>query len=193
MSCPESLAPRPLILVGDSHLARFDLGRLERLASALGGRVLVHNHAVGGANSVDLVQRAPVEAATRGALFVVSVGTNDLAPWKRVPLTEFSANAGRLLEALGGRRSVVLLPPAVDEASQARAHGELGRTNTLVGEYGKILAEVAHDAGSVVVDLAALLAGKRDVHEVDGVHLNADGYAVVIPAIATGVRPLLAD
>ena len=183
----------PLVLVGDSHLARFDGGRIAALEFALDRRVVVHNHAIGGTNSADLVERAPAEAAIRGASFVISVGTNDLAPWKRVPPAEFAANAATLLDVLGGRRCVVVLPPTVDEASQARSHGELGRTNALVAEYGGLLARVSGEAGAPVVDLAALLAAERDVHEADGVHLNRHGYALLAGAIAAAVKRLVAD
>lgn len=193
MSCSEFEAKRHLVLIGDSHLARFNVGRMAALESALDRDVIVHNHATGGANSADLIERAPVEAAIRRALFVISVGTNDLAPWKRVPLAEFGANVGGVLEVLGGRRSVVVLPPTVDEASQARSHGEQGRTNSLVAEYGRVLAKVSREAGALVVDLPTLLGDNADVHEMDGIHLNAHGYSLFMRAITAGVRSLLAD
>lgn len=58
---------RPLVLVGDSHLARFNVGRMADLESALDRLVLVHNHVFGGASSADLVERAPLEGAMPGA------------------------------------------------------------------------------------------------------------------------------
>ena len=178
---------RPLVLVGDSHLARFDIGRVAELERALGGRVVVHNHAIGGANSADLVERAPLEAACERALFVVSVGINDLALWKRIPLAQFAANAAALLDCLGGRRSIMVLPPPVDEARQGRLRGDQGRTNIQAAEYGRSLAAVSRAAGALVVDVTAALADKGDVHEPDGVHLNAEGYVVLIRGIIAAV------
>lgn len=180
-------------MLGDSHLAAFNVGRIAELEAALDGRVVVHNHAIGGANSSHLVERASLEAATHRALFVVSVGTNDLAPWKRIPPTEFAANTTRLLDQLGGIRSIVVLPPTVDEASQRLSRGEHGRTNSLVVEYGETLATVSRHAGAVIVDLVPLLVDNGEVHEADGVHLNADGKTLLVRAISAGVSQLLAD
>lgn len=45
----------------------------------------VCNAAEGGASALDLLAQATRAAVDEGDLVVVSVGTNDAAPWKQVP------------------------------------------------------------------------------------------------------------
>ena len=67
-----------VVLLGDSHLAR-----VRRDLLVLGPDVC--NAAEGGASSLDLLAQATGAAVEEDDLVVVSVGTNDAAPWKHVP------------------------------------------------------------------------------------------------------------
>jgi hypothetical protein len=74
-----------LVLLGDSHLARVrrDLHRLRGGGST---EVEIVNAAVGGAFVSDLAEQALEVGLQPGDRVAVSVGTNDAAPWKQIPL-----------------------------------------------------------------------------------------------------------
>lgn len=72
-----------IVLLGDSHLAR-----IRRDLPALGPDVC--NAAVGGASALDLLAQAATASVGEDDVAVVSVGTNDAAPWKQVPVLTFS-------------------------------------------------------------------------------------------------------
>jgi lysophospholipase L1-like esterase len=78
-------APMRVVLLGDSHLARVrhDLHRI-------GDDVV--NVAVGGALSDVLVAQASSAGITDDDIVVLSIGTNDAAPWKGLTLEAFTAN-----------------------------------------------------------------------------------------------------
>lgn len=176
--------PDQLVLLDDSHLARLDRMKIAGLEAALHHRVVVHNHAFGGATSDDLRARAGFEGAVPGARLLVSIGTNDLAPWKQVPLARFASNVALCLERWGGTRATVLGPPIVDEERQARLRGGFGRTNALVAAYSDAMRAAVAAAGAQWTDPAAALGSAGPVHEDDGVHLNEHGYEVVLQQVA---------
>lgn len=135
-----------LVLAGDSHLARVrrDLARLP-------GPVL--NVAVGGATTLDLAAQLTVLAPDDRV--AVSVGTNDAAPWKAVPLDRAVAALRAALAPHRVERWLLVTSPGVDEARLGRA---ADRTNATLSAYGAALGEVVTAAGGSVLDAAALLA-----------------------------------
>lgn len=157
-----------VVLVGDSHLT--DTSPRRRVTK-LGPRLRrtgldVISVAVGGANSRDLLgQQIP-----GGADWVVySVGINDAAPWKCVPLEEFAANCDRIMADTHPARRLVLGPGPVADRG---APGE--RTNVVVAAYAAVLERVALSHSARFVSMVDLL----DVNDLaeDGVHLNDSGY-----------------
>ena len=72
-----------IVLLGDSHLAR-----VRRDLTLVGPDVC--NAAQGGASTRDLVAQATRAAIHHSDLVVLSVGTNDGAPWKQVPVPAFA-------------------------------------------------------------------------------------------------------
>lgn len=164
------------VLLGDSHLAR-----LRRALAGLPGEV--HNAAVGGASSREL----PGQVAGMGDpdAVVLSVGTNDAAPWKRVPLDEFVRLLSACLAAHRSKRCVYVAPPGVVED---RLTGARDRTNAVIDDYRRAAMAACEDAGVQVVRADLLLApmGPRAFAS-DGLHLNASGYRVLVPAIASAV------
>jgi lysophospholipase L1-like esterase len=183
-----SSARRQVVLLGDSHLARLSRDAIDRLERAIGGGATVHDHAFGGANSLDVLRRAPFEARAAEAVFVLSVGANDLAPWKQVDLGRFSAAVTETLRILGAARVVLLAPLPVDEHRQRRVRGAEARTNALVTAYADAVRRIASASGARVLDLGPRLAATDDPFTEDGVHLGESGTELLLAAIAEALR-----
>ncbi len=167
-----------VVLLGDSHLARVrrDLGRL-------GSSVV--NAAVGGASTRDLLPQAVGAAVTATDVLVVSVGSNDAAPWKAVPLSEFAALLDDFLASAPRAGLVLLTPPGVDEARLGRRRD---RTNAVIIRYSDAARTAFAAVGATVVDGRALLAGLGPAaYDDDGLHLTGPAYDVVLPALAAAV------
>lgn len=169
-----------LLLLGDSHLSRVRRTRLRRLEAASGHRVL--NAAVGGASVLDLA--AQLDGVRPADVAMVSVGTNDAAPWKQVAIGTFRATFAALLPRVPAARVVYVGSPGVDEHRLSRAKD---RTNARLREYVEAAADTVRLHGGEFLDTAALLAQvEGDVFEDDGVHLNKAGYDALLAALAAG-------
>ena len=167
------------MLLGDSHLAR-----VRRYVSVLGPEVC--NAAEGGATSLDLVAQATKAAVEENDLVVVSVGTNDAAPWKHVPVTTFAQAVARCMQSVPARRWVYVAPPGVDES---RLTGSGDRTNAVLDRYRDAAVSAGRDAGARVVRTEQLIQALGAAAFVnDGLHLSGRAYKVVLPAIAEAVR-----
>ncbi len=167
-----------VVLLGDSHLARVRRD-LARIAPS------VTNAAVGGATVRELMAQAMSAGVTSHDVLVVSVGSNDAAPWKSVPLAEFAALLDAFLATVPHAGLVLLSPPGVDEA---RLAGAGNRTNAVLDTYAEAACTRFAAAGAVVVDGRALLADLGPAaYDADGLHLTAAAYDVVLPALAAAV------
>lgn len=176
---------RAVVLSGDSHVARFTRPRLRALEALLPATT-VYNCAAGGLDSRDLARQAPLLARLEPSAVVMSVGTSDAAPWKQVALDEFWTNLRSALLAFSAP-VVFISPPPVDEAAQPDPRQR--RTNATLKRYERAARNVCSAVGAAFLDSRALLeCAPRSVHEEGGVHLNDEGYAVLIPAIAAGLR-----
>jgi lysophospholipase L1-like esterase len=170
-----------MLLLGDSHLARIRRARLRRLEAAGGHRV--SNVAIGGASVLELDDQ--LDGAPSAAVALVSVGTNDAAPWKQVPLETFARTLAGALPRVPASRLVYVGSPGVAEERLAGAND---RTNARLREYVDVAAETVRAYGGEFLDTAALLARvDDDVFEDDGVHLNKAGYDVLLAALAAHV------
>lgn len=164
------------VLLGDSHLtgtsSRWPTTKLPPRLRADGHGVT--ELAVGGLDSRAALER--YTAVPEGTV-VVSLGTNDAAPWKQVPLDEFEANYARLLGRID-RPGVLVLPPG-----PVRETRHQGRSNDEIRRYASVATRVARAAGATPLPLfdrlSALLTAGGDVHVDDGVHLNDAAYEVV--------------
>jgi lysophospholipase L1-like esterase len=171
-------APPGLLLLGDSHLTRIRRARLRRLEAASGHRVL--NAAVGGASVHGLAHQ--LDGAPPAEVAMISVGTNDAAPWKQVPIDTFRRALAELLPSVPASRVLYVGSPGVDEQRLTRAND---RTNARLREYVDAAAETVRRHGGEFLDTAALLARvDDDVFLDDGVHLNKAGYDTLLPALA---------
>lgn len=172
-----------ILLLGDSHLARLrTTGGQDRLASLLGAPV--DNRAVGGSTVRALPRQVAGLALSSYAAVVVSLGTNDGAPWGAVPLEEFRAGIAAVVDAADGGRWVALTTPGVDGARTLDG----GRGNDVLVEYADALASVIEGVGGVALrsrDVIAPLGG--DGFEDDGFHLPPSAYDLLLPAIAEAV------
>ena len=172
-----------VLLLGDSHLSRLSPGDLGRIAPD------VTNAAVGGAFATDLAgQLAGIADLAAYDVVVVSVGTNDAAPWKQVPIETSEralAEAVARLLARPDARIVYVASPGVDETRLDRV---ADRTNEVLADYSRVAADVVSAAGGAVVDTPALLAPLGCAAYVDdGVHLTPAAYELLVPAIADAV------
>jgi lysophospholipase L1-like esterase len=173
-----------VMLFGDSMLGRFTKPRILQLEHELRSAATVYNCAAGGWDSSDCAPRAAVLARLAPAVVVVSLGANDCAPWKRVAPAAFAENVATVVEAFRGSAVVGFLPPVIREVD---GPGTGRRSNADLDRYREILRTAVGPAACV--DLATVLA---DVDfaplEEDGLHLTAEGYAAVIPALARVVE-----
>lgn len=164
------------VFIGDSHLAR-----LRREVQRIPGDV--RNAAEGGASSRDLLRQAAAVGVRDSDCVVLSVGTNDAAPWKHVPLPEFVQALSTLMASHAPRGWVYVAPPGVVEE---RLAGGRDRTNAVIDDYRMAAIEVCEEAGGHVVRTDLLLEswGNQAFAE-DGVHLNGTGYRVLVSAITS--------
>ena len=164
------------MLVGDSHLAR-----LRRELRVLPGDV--RNEAQGGAYAHDLRRQADAAGLDVSDAVVVSVGTNDAAPWKQVSMGEFARTLATFVASRTPRRWVFVAPPGVVEERGTRASD---RTNAVIADYRRAVLEVSDDVGGHVVRADLLIESLgAEAFAADGVHLNGAGYRVLVPAIAS--------
>jgi len=115
----------------------------------------------------------------RAVMIVVALGINDVVIPNSVE--RFGANYRALLAevtALTPRAAIVAIPPP--EAGL----GEAGKySSATIDSYNAILPELAKEAGAGFIALPAM----PEHHTIDGVHLNATGYAVWDRAILRGI------
>ena len=168
-----------IVLLGDSHLAR-----VRRDLPTVGPDVC--NAAEGGARSLDLIAQAARAAVDEDDVVVVSVGTNDAAPWKQVPVPDFVRALVRCMASVPARGWIYVTPPGVDET---RLSGVGDRANAVVDDYRESAVSVCTDAGARVVRAERVIAPLgADAFVSDGLHLSGRAYRVVLPAIAEAVR-----
>ena len=172
-----------VVLVGDSHLTetspRTPTAKLPPRLRRWGLDVVVV--ATGGADSrAVLHQQIPGEADWA----LLSVGTNDAAPWKSVDLDEFAANCDRILLNAEAKKRLVLGPGPVVERGVA---GE--RTNKGLAAYTAVLQRAAIAHSALFVPMTDLLDGS-DLAD-DGVHFNHSGYRKLADRILVelAIRP----
>lgn len=166
-----------IVLLGDSHLAR-----IRRELPRLGDRVL--NAAVGGATVLDLEAQTDGAVLTAEDVVVVSVGTNDAAPWNKGQVNDFHRTLTDFVMSRQVRTWVVMAPPGMDESRV----GAGDRTNAVLSTYCAAATAVAESVSARLIDSRALLQplGSRAFNR-DGVHLSGEGYRRLVPALREAV------
>jgi len=173
-----------IVLFGDSMLARFNNKLIDQLETKIPGSE-VYNCAAGGWDTDDCVKKAAYIGSLKPDAVTISLGTNDGAGWKLVPVERFKANLNAILNSFEGSR-VVFFPAA--PVNESRQNPDFGRTNDLMKEYSDATKEVCADRGIEYIDSWAifhpLLEKGEDYHINDGVHFNDYGNDLLINHIA---------
>ena len=168
-----------VVLLGAGHLAR-----VRRDLGLIGPDV--HNGAVGGATVRALAAQATGAQVARDDVVVVSIGSNDAAPWKQVPVADFRGTLDRLVTSVPVAHWVLVTPPGVDES---RLTGERDRTNQVVAAYREAAVGVLAGVGAGVLRAEQLLRPLgADAFVGDGLHLTGRAYALLLPAIRATVE-----
>ncbi|MFC0106323.1 SGNH/GDSL hydrolase family protein [Kibdelosporangium aridum] len=160
-------------LFGDSMLARFSKPHIQHLERELGTPSTVYNCAAGGWDSSDGAARAAKLGAVEWSVVVLSFGANDCAPWKHVPIDQFTANIETVISAFGHARVVAFLPPRIQEVFRP---GLGMRRNRDLDVYRNVLR-------AAVGPQCCLEPGSVEL-EADGLHLTPESYTALIPALA---------
>jgi lysophospholipase L1-like esterase len=162
---------REVVLAGDSHLTPTSKWGTRKLGPRLRERGIgVIDMAKGGLTSKQAV--ALYEGSWPASVVVLSLGANDAAPWKQVPLNDFTRNVTKL--AAEAERPILLTPAPVCERRQA------GRANSVLRAYADAAEDAGKRAGASVIQvydhLVRFMSDGVDLHVGDGVHLNDRAY-----------------
>jgi lysophospholipase L1-like esterase len=114
---------------------------------------------------------------------VVSFGSNDAAPWKRVPLEAFTIGYAEILGRVASPITVVMGPPPVREDRDDAG----GRTNAVLHDYAAAARQVAVASGARFLDLREVLDAAVDLDE-DGLHLAGSGARAAAAALDDALR-----
>ena len=171
-----------VMFVGDSHLDAVRGERLKAFEAAVGRRV--DNRAVGGSGVHDVPDQT-ASAPTDIAVTVLSLGTNDSAPWKEISFETFASTIPALVATLPGR-VVYLAPPGVDES----VLGPDDPTMAGVARYTDAARAAVAAHGGTTLETQQVLAGLGTSAFVeDGVHLTDVAYSLLLKALAEELGP----
>lgn len=189
------MTPEPAVLLyGDSMLGRFTKPRIANLEDAVDRPVLVLNGAAGGWDSTDCARRASVLAQCAPAVVVLSLGANDCASGRQVPLDTFVRNLATVRAAFAGSGLVAFLPPTVRETDVLGDPVALPRRrNVVLDSYRDALRDAAGTHRSLDVPQTLARHPETDPLEDDGLHLTAQAYDLLIPELAQVVAAALTD
>ena len=171
---------KKLVLFGDSLFARAGKHRLVMIEQSL-LYYDVYNCAVGGWDTSDCVAKSPYIAKLKPDVLVISLGTNDAAPWKQVPLHKFKENIPKIFEAFKDSKIIYFLPTPVDEVKIANTDAR--RSIKDIKEYHDAAKAVCEENGVDYIDSFAifkpLLDSGKEYHIEDGVHFNDLAYEII--------------
>jgi lysophospholipase L1-like esterase len=167
-----------IVVLGDSIVEASTLPR-----SSCGHAIV--NAGIGGASTASHLGAVLAEALgnRRAALVVVALGTNDAAIPNSV--AQYRSNYQSLLAelaALTSRSAILAIPPpepGLEEASKVSV--------AVIDSYNGILPELAKEARAEFIPLPSM----PERHTIDGIHLNAAGYAIWDKAVLQGIETAL--
>lgn len=170
-----------LVLYGDSLLARMRRDEVLALEAVLENRYLITNAATSGFDTGESLARASVVAPMPFNYILVSLGTNDAAPWRNISAQQYAENVKEMVELFEANRVVFFLPPPINESKQQE--GPKVRSNVAIKEYSEAAKVVLQDAEAKFIDSFSvyqeLIDTGVDYHVEDGVHLNDAAYAIL--------------
>lgn len=175
---------KKLVLFGDSLFGKVGRPETLMLEKALGGNYDVYNCATGGWSTVDLVRKAPFIARLQPDVVVISVGTNDAAPWREITLKDFKKNLPIIADAFEGSRIIFFPPPPISEDTQSKAKQ---RNNSDLHGYHDAIKSFCNARSLDYIDawsvFESLQKRGETYHVEDGVHLSDHGYEVLFEAM----------
>ncbi len=174
-----------LVLFGDSLFANAAKHRVVIFEDALPGYD-VYNCAVGGWNTNDCVKKAPYIAKLNADVVVVSLGTNDAAPYKQIPIEKFIANIPLIIKSFEGSKVIWYLPTPIDQKKNSINGKEI--PNEVVREYHDAAKKVCEESGIDVIDsfliFKPMLDSGETYHNEDGVHYIDNAYEIIAKELA---------
>ena len=171
------------LLIGDSHLARLN----NELGSLVATPVI--DAAQGGASVGDALRQASSMQVDANDIVVLSIGTNDAAPWKQTPLDAFSDGLDQLKDSFDLRRWIYMTTPGVDES---RLSGSSNRTNMVTGIYRGEATAVLRSGGASILPAHQVIAELGSLaFSSDGVHLTGAAYSLLLPQIAKTIASVM--
>lgn len=163
-----------VLLLGDSHLARF---RPYRRLVARDCTV----RAVGGASAAELLDQLGDLDPGRFDVVVVSVGTNDCGV-KPAALPDFLDAIRRLVERVAPTPVLMVGNPGADERA-------VDYDDDQMRKYAAEAAALVRSMGGTVLDIPSVIAPLgRAGRTADGLHVSKLAHVLLIPALRRGVR-----
>lgn len=177
---------KTLVLFGDSLFGRYSKSEVQNLENKLEHKYDIFNCATGGWNSCDLVNKAAFISRLEPDLVVVSVGTNDASPWKRVSIQEFRNNLETITKNFKRTRLIYFPPPPINEAWRPKVkmiH------NSEVKAYNQAVVEHCEKRNIEYFDSWAfftpyLQSGQDTYHCADGIHFTTAGNNILSVGLA---------
>ena len=168
----------PIVILGDS------ITEASTLPRSLCGHPVV-NAGIGGVSTESGMDSLLTQSldGKRAVLVVVALGANDAAIPNSVE--RYRSNYRALLETLSTvtpRLAILAIPPpeaGLEEVKKTRL--------AVIDSYNAVLPELAKEARATFIALPAM----PERHTLDGLHLNAAGYAVWDRAILQGIEAVL--
>lgn len=171
-----SVAPESTLLIGDSLLQALPTSRL--IAPAV-------NYGIGQDTTLGLLQRLPIyQSMATAETIILLIGINDLFVRD---VSETVSNYRRVLEQLPECKRVIavsLLPVDTQTLPVKLTNEEIDSFNT------QLQTLIAERANTRLMDISQKLKNSKGdldsrFHIGDGLHLNANGYDVMIAALNT--------
>lgn len=176
---------KKLVLFGDSLFAQVGKPRLLMLEQALPGYD-IYNFAVGGWDTNDCVAKAPYISKLKPDVLILSLGTNDAAPWKQVPLEKFNENIPKIFNTFSKAKIIYFLPTPVDEAKLPSTGAR--RSVKGIKEYHDAALKICEAHGIAYINSFAIfkpfLDSGKEYHIEDGVHFNDFAYETISGELA---------
>ena len=171
------------MLIGDSHLARLNNDLSPLVATP------VIDAAQGGASIGDALRQASSIRVDANDIVVLSIGTNDAAPWKQTPLAAFSDGLDQFKDSFDLGRWIYMTPPGVDES---RLSGSSNRTNMVMEIYRDKATTVLRSGGASILPSHEVIAELGSfAFSSDGVHLAEAAYSLLVPEIAKSIASVM--
>jgi lysophospholipase L1-like esterase len=165
----------PIVILGDSIVEASTLPR------SLCGHPIV-NAGIGGATTASNLGSLLADALgnKQAALVVVSLGGNDAAVSDSVERYRSAYRALLTeLKALTPRRAMVGISPV-----EAGLEDGKKISGAVIDSFNAILPELAKEAGATLIPMPAM----PEHHTLDGIHLDAAGYAIWDKAVLGGIE-----